>query len=171
MRLILTAGALALALTACGGASHPAPARTASTAAVSPTSAATVSAASRASRPSATDPAPSPQPIAEWCSGTGYHRWQAVTKDLTALQAGSGSGAASAIKLAAEGRQLASNAAAAASYSPPGVSATAYKKGMKDLVTSGRDYEQDELTRATTTTGKASNYLDNISSYVGVKCP
>jgi hypothetical protein len=171
VRLILTAGALALALTACGSASHPGPARTTSAVAVSPTSAATVNPTGKASRAPAAEPVPSPKPIAEWCHGTGYQRWQAVTKDLTALQADSASGAASATKVAVEGRQLASNAGAAASYPPPGVSATAYKKGMEELTVSGRDDERDEVARATMITSEADTYLDNISSYVGVKCP
>lgn len=191
MRLILTAGALALALalTACDSASHPGPARTASAAAVSPTSAAaavsptsaaavvsptsaaSVSPTSQASRVSAVESVPSPEPIADWCHGTGYQRWQAVTKDLAALQADSAPGAASATKLAVEGRQLASNAAAAASYPPPGVSATAYKKGMEELTVSGRDDERDEVALATTITAEADAYLDNISSYASVKCP
>ena len=188
MRLILTAGALALALalTACDSASHPGPARTASAAAVSPTSAAaavsptsaaavvsptsaaSVSPTSQASRVSAVESVPSPEPIADWCHGTGYQRWQAVTKDLTALQADS---AASATQLAVYGRQLASNAAAAAPYPPPGVSATAYKKGMEELTVSGRDDERDEVALATTITAEADAYLDNISSYASVKCP
>jgi hypothetical protein len=42
---------------------------------------------------------------------------------------------------------------------------------MQDLVVAGGDYGQDELTRAVTLTGEANNYLDNISTYVGVKCP
>jgi hypothetical protein len=190
VRFILTAGALALALTptACGSASHPGPAPTASAAAVSPTSAAavsptsaaavvsptsaaSVSPTSQASRVSAVESVPSPEPIADWCHGTGYQRWQAVTKDLAALQADSASGAASATKLAVEGRQLASNAAAAASYPPPGVSATAYKKGMEELTVSGRDDERDEGALATTITAEADAYLDNISSYASVKCP
>jgi hypothetical protein len=189
VRFILTAGALALALalTACGSASHPGPAPTISAAAVSPTSAATVSPTSaatvsptsaasvsptsQASRVSVAESVPSPEPIADWCHGTGYQRWQAVTKDLAALQADSASGAASATKVAVEGRQLASNATAAASYPPPGVSATAYKKGMEELTVSGRDDERNEVTLAATISAEADTYLDNISSYVSVKCP
>ena len=171
MRLILTAGALVLTLTACSSASHPGPALTTSSATVSPTSAATVNPTSQPSRVSAAESVPSPKPIDEWCHGAGYQRWQAVTKDMTALQADSASGGASATKLAAEGRRLASTAAAAASYPPPGVSATAYKKGMEELAVSGRDDERDEVARATTATLEADNYLDNIGSYVSVKCP
>jgi hypothetical protein len=51
------------------------------------------------------------------------------------------------------------------------VSATAYKKGMEELAVSGRDDERDEVARATTATLEADNYLDNIGSYVSVKCP
>ena len=175
MRLILTAWALALALTACS-ASQPGPARTTSaaaggpttTAAGGPTSTAAVSPTSKASSGNAAEPVPSPKPIAQWCRGTGYQRWQAVTKDLTALQADS---AASATQLAVYGRQLASNAAAAAPYPPPGVSATAYKAGMEDLTLAGGDDERDEVSRATTMTEEADTYLDNISSDVSVKCP
>jgi hypothetical protein len=171
VRLNLMAGALALALalTACSGASHPAPARTASAAALgTATSAATVSPASHASRPPATDPVPSATPVTGWCGGTGYRLWHAVTKDLTALQAGSKPGSA---QLAAAGRRLAADAGAAASYPPPGVSASAYAQGMKELAVSGRDDEQGDTTRATTMAGEADAYLDNIDSYVAVKCP
>ncbi len=177
--MILTAGTLVLTLTACSSASHPGPAPTTSAAAVTPTGAAAVtptgaaavSPTSRATRVSAAESVPSPKPIGEWCHGTGYQRWQAVTKDLAALQADSASGGASATKIAMEGRRLASDAAAAASYPPPGVSATAYKKGMEELTASGGDDERDEVTRATTETAEAETYLDNIGSYVSVKRP
>jgi hypothetical protein len=169
VRLILTAGALALTLTACGGSSHPAPTRTTSAAALGPTtSAAALGPTSQASRASATDPAPSARPVTGWCDGTGFHLWHAVTEELTALQADSNPGSP---HLALDGRQLASDAGAAASYPPPGVSATAYAKGMKELVISGRDDELGDVTRATTMAGEANAYLDNIDSYVDVKCP
>lgn len=178
MRLILTVAALTLAftLTACGGTSHPASTpttgaaalgSTTSAAALGSTTSAALSPTSQASHASATDPVPSARPVAGWCDGTGYHLWHAVTEDLTALQAGSDPGSP---HLAQDGRQLASDAGAAASYPPPGVSATAYAKGMEELVTSGHDDELGDVTRATTMAGEANAYLDNINSFVGVKC-
>jgi hypothetical protein len=170
VRLILTAGALALGLTACSSTSHPAPLQTTSATGGSPTATTAVSPTSRASRATA-DAVPSPKPVTDWCRGTGYKEWKLVTKDQAALQTDSASGAVSATKLALEGRKLASNATAAASSPPPGVSAVAYKKGMKDLVVSGQDDERDEIARATTITAEADAYLDNINSFVSVKCP
>jgi hypothetical protein len=177
VRLTLTVAALALTLTACGGAAHPAPTRTTgaaalgpttSAAALGPTTSAALSPTSQASHASATDPVPSARPVAGWCDGTGYRLWRAVTEELTALQAGSNPGSP---HLALDGRQLASDAGAAASYPPPGVSATAYVKGMEELVTSGHDDELGDVTRATTMAGEANAYLDNIDSFVDVKCP
>ena len=118
----------------------------------------------------ATTPA-APATIGEWCGGTGYEAWQAVSTDADQLRTDSADGDTAAVS--ADGDQLASAAGAAGANLPPFARAHRldYGLAMGWLTIAGSKTASGDISGATSALQKANSYLGDVGALVASACP
>ena len=112
-----------------------------------------------------------PATIEDWCGGTGYAAWRAVSTGADQLRTDSADGDTAAVP--ADGDQLASAAGAAGASLPPFSKRHKldYGLAMGWLAVAGSKTASGDVGGATSALQKADSYLGDVGGLVADACP